>query len=476
MQNRKLAKFLGGAVVVLLTLTILWNYRSYISTTPESDSDETSDAEAPVELEVLELGLQARKNLQLVSKAVRPTDYWQTMTIPGMVQDRPGISDRGVASPVVGAVSKIDVYPGDTVRPGERLVTIQLFSEYLQATQTQLFKATQEITLLQTEIDRLTSVASAGGIPKSRIIELNNEIRRQDTLAKAARQELLNRGLTPSQVEQVASGQFVSSIDVVAPPAASTDAASTDIGQPSSVDTSSARGSLSPEHPPHEPLAYEVQSLAVELGQTVQAGQLIANLANHHLLYVVGHAFKREAAFLERVAQEGQTVEVEFADDAPDRWPPIDQTFRIRHLSNSIDPDSRTFDFFISLENQCHRYEKEGETFLVWRFRPGQRARIHVPVDLKKDVFVLPSEAVAHEGPEAFVYRQNGDLFNQISVHVLYEDRRHVVIANNGSITPGTFIAQNAGASLRRVLKAQSASGEQPGLHVHADGTVHAAH
>ena len=89
---------------------------------------------------------------------------------------------------------------------------------------------------------------------------------------------------------------------------------------------------------------------------------------------------------------------------------------------------------------------------------------------------MLPSESIAREGPDAFVYRQNGDLFNQIAVNVLHEDRRFVVIANDGGITPGTFIAQNAGASLRRVLKSQSASGQQPGLHVHADGTVHAAH
>ena len=64
----------------------------------------------------------------------------------------------------------------------------------------------------------------------------------------------------------------------------------------------------------------------------------------------------------------------------------------------------------------------------------------------------------------------------QIPVHVLYEDRQSVVIANDGSIPPGTYLAQSAAASLNRVLKAQTASGEQPGLHVHPDGTVHAAH
>jgi len=74
------------------------------------------------------------------------------------------------------------------------------------------------------------------------------------------------------------------------------------------------------------------------------------------------------------------------------------------------------------------------------------------------------------------VFRQNGDLLNRIPVQVLHEDRMNVVLANDGSITPGLYFAQNAAASLNRVLNAQAASGMQPDVHVHADGTVHGSH
>jgi cobalt-zinc-cadmium efflux system membrane fusion protein len=40
----------------------------------------------------------------------------------------------------------------------------------------------------------------------------------------------------------------------------------------------------------------------------------------------------------------------------------------------------------------------------------------------------------------------------------------------------GAYIVQGSAASLNRVLKAQSSSGQQADVHVHADGTVHAAH
>lgn len=472
MQTQYLVKAIAGPILIVAVLAALWAARGSLFSSDES-TDETParSAESTSNAEILELGAAARKNLQLSAKPARPTDYWRTITIPGVIRDRPGVSDRGVTSPAVGAVSEIHVVPGDTIRPGERLVTIQLFSEYLQSTQTQLYTASDEIDFLQKEIDRLSAAATAGSISKSRIIDLNNDLRRQKTLVKAAKQELLNRGLSPGQVEQIEDGRFVSTIDVIAPP-------------PKRIEHPTRPTSRSPitqasfvlADQSDDAIAYEVQSLAIELGQAVQAGQLIADLANHRYLYVVGHAFKREAGWLERAAEQARQIEIEFTDDSGELWPPLDQTFRIRHLSNSIDPDTRTFDFFVPLENHSRAYERAGETFLVWRFRPGQRTRIHVPVERLENVFVLPSEAVAREGPEAFVYQQNGDLFNQIPVHILHQNRRNVIIANDGKITPGTYLAQNAAASLRRVLKSQSASGEQPGVHVHPDGTVHTAH
>jgi membrane fusion protein, heavy metal efflux system len=51
-----------------------------------------------------------------------------------------------------------------------------------------------------------------------------------------------------------------------------------------------------------------------------------------------------------------------------------------------------------------------------------------------------------------------------------------MVLANDGSVAPGWYLAQTAAASLNRVFEAQSASGTPVGVHVHADGTVHDAH
>jgi membrane fusion protein, heavy metal efflux system len=459
----------GVAFLAVLGAAVFFTRQQWMPLlTRESAQSATDEEEAPPveEPKVLKMSPQARKNLALASKPARPQTYWKKVQIPGVIVDRPGRSDRGVTSPVVGVVTQIHAFPGDTVRPGDQLFTLRLTSEYLQSTQKELFAATRETGLLEEQIGRLRPLAESGGIARSNVLELENQLKRQETLIAAHRQDLLTRGLTPEQITQAADGKFVSTISVAAPPPV--ESASASAGEEPVLFQLTSRTD--------EGLAYEVQSLAAELGQQVQAGQLLSTLANHSSLYIEGHAFKQDAPALERAAENGWEITVEFAEDDPEHWPALGQTFQIRHLSNLIDRDSRTFDFFIPLSNQSRGYQQNGETFVVWRFRPGQRVRLHVPVAQLENVLVLPAEAVVYEGPEAFVFRQNGDLFNRIAVHVLHEDRLNAVVANDGSVTPGLYLAQNAAASLNRVLKSQAASGMRADVHVHADGTVHASH
>jgi cobalt-zinc-cadmium efflux system membrane fusion protein len=468
MNRKRILRILGiVALVAGLSVTALVTRDHWLPWLSSEDSSaKAEEHQEPVaDAKVLKLSPQARKNLQLVSQPVMLQTYWRTIQVPGVVVDRPGVSDRGVTSPAVGVVTRVHAFAGDTVKPGRTLFTLRLFSEYLQKTQAELFKATGETQLIKEERVRIELLTRSGTIEGKRVIELDQQLRRQAGLIQAYRQDLLTRGLTPSQIGQIAEGKFVSTIDVVAPPV---------------VSSASPEGEVQPvallKGQPDTGPAYEVQELKVDLGQQVQAGQLLSVLSNHRSLYIEGHAFKQEASLLEHATQNAWPIEVEFAEDDSQHWPLREQTFRIRHLANTIDAASRTFDFFIPLTNQSRAYEKKGQTFTVWRFRPGQRVRLHVPVELFENVIVLPAAAIVREGPEAYVFRQNGDLFNRIPVHVLHEDRRSVVLANDGSVAPGFYLAQGSAASLNRVLKAQAASGMRADVHVHADGTVHAAH
>lgn len=419
---------------------------------PAKKEEAADDHAAHAHGDRVKLTDQARKNLKLVVKpvAVRK-DYWKTRQIPGVIVDRPGKSDRGVTAPITGVVSKIHAFPSDTVKPGDPLFDVRLTSELIQNVQAELFKTVKEVQLQEKVIKRLE--ASRGAVPEARIIDARGQMAKLDAQLQASRQILQSRGLNKAQIDEAERGKFVRSVTVVAPPPVNDEQIVVAQASPSTGGGT----------------AYEVQELKVHLGDQVQAGQVLGMLANHRLLYVKGKAFKSESPLLAKAAKNGWPVEAEFAEDDATAWPELKQTLTIRHLANAMDTASRTFGFFIPLINQAESYQKGGKTFLVWRFRPGQRVRLHVRVEQVTGdpvpgspgeyagVIVLPAAAVVREGPEGYVFRANGDAFDRKPVNVLYEDRREVVLANDGSITPGLYVAQNAAAALNRVLAAQKA-------------------
>jgi hypothetical protein len=212
----------------------------------------------------------------------------------------------------------------------------------------------------------------------------------------------------------------------------------------------------------------------------VQPGQALCLLANHQRLFVEGRAFKSEAGALATAAEQKVPIKAEFADEAAGQWP-AQGPLAIHHLSNQVDTATRTFAFYLPLENESATFERDGQTYFVWRYRPGQRVRLRVPVEKLatpgpdgKEVlpFVLPAGAVVREGPEAFVFVQSGDVFVRKPVRVLHEDRSRVVVANDGSVTEADFVVKNQAAAINRALKAASAGGE--GGHGH--GHDHAGH
>lgn len=457
---------LGLCVVTALGCVLWWGFgRPQIPAKDESQDQGKAAAAASVDGNMpIRLSAQARKNLGLISKSIQPTTYWRSIDVPAVITDRPGISDRGVVAPVTGIVTAIHAYPGDTVEPNSPLFSLRLVSESLHAAQLELFKATKEIEISTQQRERLDSLAQSGGIAGSRIIEIDNQIQRMQVNVEAYRQDLLARGLPLDRIDAAAKGEFVTEIVVRAPGAEALKVAK--IALASAVEG----------EPEKLPFSFELQLLKVELGQQVAAGEVLCNLADHRALLIEGHGFKKDMSLIQQAAKDRLPIKVEFDVDEGANWPPLPKELWIHHVANLIEVQSRTFSFFLPLENQWQAYQQDGQDRLIWRFRPGDRVSLSVAVEKIENVFVLPQASLVREGAEAYVFRQNGDLFDRVSVHVLHEDSSSVVIANDGVLRKGAFIAQNAAASLNRVLKAQLASGMPTNVHVHADGTTHEAH
>jgi hypothetical protein len=99
---------------------------------------------------------------------------------------------------------------------------------------------------------------------------------------------------------------------------------------------------------------------------------------------------------------------------------------------------------------------------VAWKYKLGQRLNLLVPVERWAKKIVLPVEAIATEGAEAFVFVQNGDHFDRQPVHVEHRDQRHAVIAHDGSVFPGAYVALSSAHQLQMALKNKAGGGPDP--------------
>ena len=431
----------AAAVLLAVSVAAYFSRATWLPqiTKPTPEVSETAEKPKAAGEQVF-LSAQAQENLKIAAKPLKPETYWKTINVPGQVIDRPGRSDRGIVAPVTGIVTGIHRYAGDSAVAGDHLFTLRLLSEGIQQTQTDLFKNAQDIKLAELQRQRLVT---SGAVAESRIFDVDNQITRLKLSVRANRQELLNRGLTITQIDSVAEGKFVNEIR---------------------VNMESRESEKNAD--------FEIQDVKVELGQQVVAGTTLCLLSNHRLLAIEGRAFRDETPLIERTFRQGWPVTADFREDPLAGWEAPTQEFQVGYIANTIDPDSRTFAFRMPLENQPRMIDHNGHRQVLWRFRPGQRVRLSVRVDKLENVFVLPTDAVVREGGEAYVFRQNGDVFERKPVRILDQEQDRVVIANDGSVPAGLYVAHGGAVQLNRMLKSQ-ASTLPKGFHIHADGSVH---
>jgi len=410
---------------------------------------------------------QARRNIGLETKALVTATAWKVIELPGVVVDRPGVSDRGVTAPIAGTIVKVQAFPGTTVAPEAALFTIRLVSDSVHKSQLELFKATKEIEIAQRQRRRLDELALAGAVPQARLYEIENQLDRMQATVEAYRQDLVARGLSIASIDAAAAGEFVTEIVVRAP-----------------ADQSLADATAAGAGAENVPFAFEVHSLDVELGQHVEAGTVLMHLADHRTLLIEGRGFKDDMPMVQEAARQGLGIEIDADEPDASTWPAFPGTLPIDHISNTVDPATRTFAFFLALTNQWHTYPQQDEIRVLWRFRPGSRLRLRVAADRMDDVFVVPRDAVVREGPRAFVFRQSRDfvlrsqdaLFERTEVHIVHEDRLTSVLANDGSLRSGSRIAQSGAAAIDRIWKSQRGESKPSDVHVHADGSLHERH
>jgi len=411
----------------------------------EEDSHDHS-AESPAkkvpdhkhdEAAAIKLSKQARGNIGLRLARVELKPFERTITVPGIVVERPGWSRLNVTTPMTGVVTRVYPIQGEAVKPGQPLFDVRLTHEDLLQAQSDFLRTVEELDVIRREVSRLEKVSADGVIAGKTLLERQYEQQKQEAHLRAQQQALLLHGLSQEQVANIASTRtLVQSLTVHAP--------------------LPHNGSL--PHPSEHLL--QVRELNAAQGKYVAAGETLCTLVDYGELYAEGRAFEQDVRAINRMAAQGWGVSVVLgskADGGEETLPGLE----ILYLDDNVDVQSRAFHFYVPIANQLLRDDKkpDGRRFVYWQFKPGQRIQIRVPVERWDNRIVLPVEAIAQEGAEVYVFEANDDHFDRRPVQVEYRDQDWVVIANDGALKVGSTVATSAAHQVQLALKSKAGGG-----------------
>ncbi len=395
------------------------------------------------------LSAQARRNIGLTLATLSPQGFTRSIQVPGVVAERPGRTLVAVSAPLGGIVEEVVPLQGEAVAPGTALFVLRLTDEDLVDRQRAMLLAIEELDVVEREITRLEEVTASGAVAGRNLLE--RQYRRQSIEAaiRAERQALILHGLSDEQVEQIAqSRQLLSRLVVSAPSAAH-------------EDTPTAAHEDTPSR------SFQVVEIAARPGDHLQTGTALAVLADYGELYVRGNAFERDAAALYQAAYGGTGVDMLVEGNGAGKE--VVSALEILYVENAIDQESRALHFFVSLPNEVVRDHRTSDDrrFLAWRFKPGQRVQVQVPLERWEDRFVLPVEAVVQDGAESFVFQQIEEDFVRREVHVEYRDQRSAIIAVDGSLSVGDVVAVRGAYQIHLALKQQAGGAGHADHHHH---------
>jgi len=405
----------------------------------EADGHAGCSHDAPIEATSLQLSEQGQKNVGLRLVTVQPRDFDRTINVPATVKERPGRTEIKVSAPMTGIVTRIYPIRGEAVPPGQPLFDLRLTHEDLVDTQSAFLETIEQLDVIKKEVARLEKVTSSGVVAGKRLLE--EQYRQQQTEARlrAQIQALILHGITEEQVEQIrATRRLIQQVTVFAP-------------QPVEASNNGTEEHL-----------LQVRKVEVGPGQHVQAGDLLCVLSDYAVLYIEGKGFEEDSGELNDAASAGSpiTAVIEANGKGSHTVPGL----KILYVENEVELESRALRFYVRLPNELVRNEQteDGHRFIGWRFKPGQRVQLLVPVQRWENQIVLPVDAVVQEGAEWFVFQQNGSRFDRRPVHVEYRDQRWAVVENDGSLFPGDVVVASEAYQMHLAMKNKAGGGVDP--------------
>ncbi len=424
----------------------------------------------------LELSERALRSIGLSEQRlleIKLSAFERCITVPAVIVEKAGQTQLNVSAPMTGLVTHVHAVQGSAINPGDLLFQVRLTHEDLVNAQTGFVKTLGELQVEEREIERLRKVTSSGAVAGKQLLERQYSRDKLVAIKRAQREALLLHGLTESQVENIEEhGELLKEMPIFAPTVdhhshgefsntfQETRSGVQDVLETSlesngvcEVQSDAITGSLS------NPLI--LQRLEAHKGEAVHAGDSLGILANYQSLFIEGIAFEQDIEAIRKASAGELQVTAIFQQTASssERL----KNLKIAYLSNKIDADDRTLRFYVELPNTMTDDRTVGNSrYINWRYLPGQRLQLNIPIEIWENQIVLPVDAIVQEGLDTFVFQHSGDHFDRMPVHVKYRDQHNAVIENDGALTIGSRIASRGAHQMQMALKNKAGGGTDP--------------
>ena len=432
----------------------VWPFAAVPSGGGDADTNKSNEEPAKVEhaahdhaghsdINSLEFSESAKKNLGLTEEylqAIELKNYQQIITVPAIIVDKPGRTRTSISAAMTGIVTHVHVATGAAVEAGDLILEMRLTHEDLVTAQKDYLQSLGDRDIELKEIARIEGVVNLGAISSKQLLDRQYSRDKLESLIRSQRESLRLHGLTEAQIAIIDSQRrLLAEIRVYAP---------TQDGHPKD-ELEQSRHLL------------VLQDLQVQKGQSVNAGEILCVLGDYAELLAEGQAFETEVTQVATAKQQERSVSAFVNSDG--KMEKI-ENLQMSWINNEIDPATRTLKFYVALKNELmeDKLSADGNRYISWKYRVGQRMELGIPIAEWTEQIVLPVDAVVREGIDSFVFQQNGDHFDRVPVHEKHRDQTHVVVENDGALFPGDVVALRGAHQMQMALKSKSGGGIDP--------------
>jgi len=344
-KQLQMQKLLIGLIFGLMVIVSACGNKTETVKKESAETDSPPSVSGVIPENLVKLSAKEISELKIQILPVTSSLQRYSIAVPGVVFPAPNHISI-ISTPIDGRISKISVQEGQPVRMGQELFCIEslefgnMVSEYLQAVSEETFQTSR--------LQRMEQLVEQTISSKSELDRAKSDFQRAKTTVIAAVSKLKAIGVPDKEINDFKTAE-----------------------------------SIDPTLKIHSPISGILDQRSVELGQSVNALQMLARVLDISHVLVRGYVSPEDARFI----NAGDSVKISRRQN---------DTFEMNSVVTSINPG-------LDENNRSVVVNVLLATNENWP-KPGENLHLSIVTLSRTEVLTIPMEALTYEGNDPIVF------------------------------------------------------------------------